>query len=332
MTTSPPVKAPGRLRPLNIARDLSAVADLVELCFRDTMDEEGRGYVRQMRRASRDKAFLRWASLKIESVSMPLSGYVWEEDGRIVGNVSLVPFRRGKRKIYLIANVAVAPELRRKGIARALTLRAVEHAQRANAAEIWLHVREENLGAIHLYETLGFVQRARRATWRPEENPRTLGTERGIQIVPRRRAYWNTQLRWLEETYPASILWYHYPDWRIFGTGARHWIHRLFVENDLRQWAVVKDDALQGVLSWQPSLRRFDPIFLAAAPDADSDAIRALLLYARWQLGRRRLTLDYPAGKDTEALLAAGFRLRHTLVWMQAEKTILNSKQKRSIP
>jgi hypothetical protein len=34
-----------QLRPLNIVRDLPAVADLVEKCFADTMDAEGRRYI-----------------------------------------------------------------------------------------------------------------------------------------------------------------------------------------------------------------------------------------------------------------------------------------------
>ena len=33
-----------QLRPLNILRDLPGVADLVEKCFADTMDSEGRRY------------------------------------------------------------------------------------------------------------------------------------------------------------------------------------------------------------------------------------------------------------------------------------------------
>ena len=51
-----------QLRPLNIVRDLPGVADLVEKCFADTMDAEGRNYIQQMRRAGQDNAFLRWAS------------------------------------------------------------------------------------------------------------------------------------------------------------------------------------------------------------------------------------------------------------------------------
>jgi len=94
--------APGRMRPLNVLRDLPAVADLIELCFSNTLDPEGRSYIDQMRRNGRDSSFLNWAPRVIESVSLPLSGFVWEDSGRIVGNVSLIPFSKAGRKVFLI--------------------------------------------------------------------------------------------------------------------------------------------------------------------------------------------------------------------------------------
>ena len=85
------------IRPLSILRDLPQVADLIELCFALTMDEEGQSYLQQMRRASHNNEFLRWAGKVADSTSLPLSGFGWEENGRIVGNASLVlqRFRMG---------------------------------------------------------------------------------------------------------------------------------------------------------------------------------------------------------------------------------------------
>lgn len=50
-----PVKANdhSHIRPLNGLRDLSAVADLIELCFPPTMDHDGGRYLSDVRRASR---------------------------------------------------------------------------------------------------------------------------------------------------------------------------------------------------------------------------------------------------------------------------------------
>lgn len=117
------------LRPMSILRDLPAVADLIEQCFSSTMDSDGRRYVQDMRRAGNDNSFLKWANRVAESTSLPLTGYVWEEGHHIVGNVSVVPFRQNKNRLYLIANVATHPDYRRRGIARALTVRAMQHAR-----------------------------------------------------------------------------------------------------------------------------------------------------------------------------------------------------------
>lgn len=55
-----------------------------------------------------------------------------------------------------IADVAVAPEWRRRGIARALLQRAEDDARARSLTYLGLYVRESNHGARALYERLGF--------------------------------------------------------------------------------------------------------------------------------------------------------------------------------
>jgi len=111
--TRPIVSSPNQLRPFDVGRDLSAVADLVEACFAETLDTDGRRYVQQMHAAARNPRYLRWAAAMADHVSMPLTGFVWEEHGQLVGNLSLIPFTYLGRRCYLIANVAVDPVSRR---------------------------------------------------------------------------------------------------------------------------------------------------------------------------------------------------------------------------
>jgi ribosomal protein S18 acetylase RimI-like enzyme len=145
------------VRPLNAFRDLPAVADLIEICFASTLDGDGRRYVREMRSAGQTGTVQRWASRLNQTASLPLTGYVWDESGRIVGNASLLPFRSDSAHIYLLANVAVHPDFRGRGIARALTEKALFHAGEKGADSVWLTVRADNEAAIQLYSVLGLL-------------------------------------------------------------------------------------------------------------------------------------------------------------------------------
>src|SRR5919108_6347049 len=193
------------MRPLNVLRDLSEVADLIELCFSPTMDNDGQRYLSDMRRASRDDSFLRWASRMTETASLPMMGYVWEQDGRIIGNASLIPFRDRGKRVYLIANVATHPEFRRRGIGRALTEQVMKQARDRNASAIWLHVRDDNPGAIKLYQDLGFQEVARRTAWQGSSEHRLALPNTNIQIVPRHPRFWPLQQEWLRRLYPKDL-------------------------------------------------------------------------------------------------------------------------------
>lgn len=61
-----------------------------------------------------------------------------------------------------IANVATAPEARRRGIARALMTALAEELRARGAARAYLEVRESNTPALTLYTALGFSEVGRR--------------------------------------------------------------------------------------------------------------------------------------------------------------------------
>ena len=315
------IQAP-QLRPLNILRDLPAVADLVENCFANTMDADGHRYIQQMRRAGQDNSFLRWASSAVESVSMPLTGYVWVEGSQIIGNVSIIPFKRRYRKYSLIANVAVREDYRRRGIGRALTVAAMDHIRRKNADETWLHVRDDNPGAIELYRSLGFIEQARRTSWQAkpdrDANPAKLGVTFSRHIAHD----WPEQESWLNRLYPDLLSWYHPVNWINIRPGLGPELYRFFIETETKSWAIHTDGHLSGVLAWQPTYGSSDQMWAAVPPETNSLALTALLLQARRVLASRStLTLDFPAAEYRSAIEAAGFRSARTLLWMRADET-----------
>jgi len=314
--------APGstdqHLRPFDVRRDLGAVADLVGLCFADTLDPDGRDYLERMRSASRNPSFWGWATAAVDWAGAPLTGYVWQQDDRIVGNVSLIPYILQGRRYFLIANVATHPDYRRQGIARRLTERAVEHARKHAAPAAWLHVREENEGAVQLYRSLGFVEQAARTTWLSQPDFTAGETPPGRRIGSLGRQHWAIFKPWLQRSYPPELAW-HMP-FRIdnLRPGFFGGVFRLLYNTYLEQWGIMQGERLLGAASWQSTRAHANALWLAAPLDGDEGAVQALLVHARRHApSQRPLMLDYPARLYAEAIQGAGFRAQQTLVWME---------------
>jgi ribosomal protein S18 acetylase RimI-like enzyme len=320
---TPPVSYPAPLRPFDVRRDLARVADLVEVCFSDTLDRDGERYLRQMRSASQNSSYMRWASLTSEWASVPLSGFVWEEDGQLVGNASLIPYHLHGRRHFLIANVAVHPDYQRRGIGRHLTQRAMDQARQRGVKSVWLHVRENNDTAVNLYRSLGFLERARRTTWTSPANfPFDLAPPAlppGIRIGGRSARHWGIQREWLSQTYPANLTWHLPLDLNALRPGLFGGLYRLAINADTRQWSVLHNAQPLAFLSWQEAASNSQYLWLAAPPSTDPLIIRALLIHARRRLpAHRGLSLDYPARQLVDAIQAAGFVEHQTLIWMEA--------------
>ncbi|MBI3158632.1 MAG: GNAT family N-acetyltransferase [Chloroflexi bacterium] len=306
---------PQYLRPLDLSRDLNRVADLVELCFAERLDSDGRRYVRQMRQAARNPALL-----GLTRVNPAFSGFVWEEGGALLGNLNLLPVWAMGQRAYLIANVAVHPQHRRRGIARALTEAALDAAENQGIRRAWLQADADNEGAQALYRRLGFQEKVRRTTWHLLHLSDAAATPPGIRTEPRRRADWVAQRRWLALTYPPAVSWHLPLDRKALDPGLRGSLARLLSDRDLRQWSALAGTELLGVLAWQSSHLQADWLWLAAAPERAANVLAALAPAARRATpAHRKLALDLPAGDNEEALQRLGFEAHQTLVWMQLE-------------
>lgn len=331
ITVSAKKSPAGPVRPLNILHDLPQVADLIELCFSSTIDDEGQSYLEQMRRASRDNDFLRWAGRVMDTTSMPLSGFIWEQDGRIVGNASLVYQNFGTRRIAMIANVATHPDFRRRGIGRALTEAAMSHARRKGAREVWLHVRDDNPTAIHIYEELGFLARARRTTYHSKPGtpygfgsggPAAVDASSRITVASPHTRDWPIQHAWLNRSHPRELAWYSRWDWERLAPDLWNWLYRTFVEFNTRQWAAYRDGRLLAAVTWVPTVHTSSMLWVATDPNGDEQGLTRALEVARYELSHyRRLIVEHPAGEMAQAIQAAGFEPYRTLIWMRASAT-----------
>ncbi|MBS1250908.1 MAG: Ribosomal-protein-alanine acetyltransferase [Chloroflexi bacterium] len=314
------------IRPFDVRRDLLPVADLVETCFGDRLSREGKALVRKMRSSATNKRFKRWAMRAAGRVSMPLSGFVWEEEGALAGTLSFIPFRSFRHHHYLIANVAVHPDHQRQGIGRSLIRSALQDLGTKRLDGIWLQVEDSNQTALNLYTEAGFREVTRRTVWEldpqpPKKNPPS-GHQHQMRIKTRPLSHWQQQKTWLEKTYPKAIHWYFPLSLWALRAGMWESLVQFILEGPrLRQWsALYPTGEIAGVLTWQSSSRHTDRLWLAAPPGQEASALEAFfpnVLY-RNQF-RRTLRLDYPAGQAVSPLQGAGFTLARTLTWMRWE-------------
>lgn len=307
------------LRRLDPHRDLQAAADLIDLCFGSQIDFDGREYLRIVREAAHNPMLVHWVRGCNETVSSPMFGYIWEEEGRLVGNTSLIPFFTPRGWIYLIANVAVHPDYRHRGIARQLTQAALRHIREQSVDAAWLQVRTDAPEAYHLYQNLGFQERARRITWNSiilpvDAHTAPTGT---IQITSRRRTDWALQETWLQQTYPSEITWNQPLPVERIRPKFSNWLINLFEAQPMIHWAARSSQELLGVLTWEAG-RLTNQLYLAPGKKDRAQTIATLLQTARRSLDPLRpLVLNFPAGDCEEVFYNCGFIPDCTLIWME---------------
>ncbi len=214
------------LRPLSPARDLVAVADLLENVFSRELDSRGRQMIREARAMGR-LGLLMYLLFPFSGGAMGLSpGFVWQERGQVVGNISIMRSVR-RPSAWQIANVAVHPDYRRRGIATQLVEAAVHYVAARGCDTLSLQVREEN-PAVSLYERLGFRPQGTVTRW--ELTGRLRLSEiltRGRSVIKARPDDWRAMWQLFNSVEPASQGW---PDplsqedfrpgfWRRLGDG-----------------------------------------------------------------------------------------------------------------
>lgn len=296
------------LRPLRLPQDTQAVADLIEICFADTMDPDGWEYLRRMRT---------WGALPGGSPGPSMSGFVWEEDGHIVGNLEII-LPKTTSRYPLIVNVAVHPNYRRRGIACRLTEKAIQYLKSWNYPAVWLQVREDNPAALHLYGRLGFQERARRTTWLTNPTYISPTTPTFSHTRTRRAQEWPLHLTWLSHIYPEQIAWNLPLNIKRFQPGVLNTLRNILGESPLWHMTALEHDDYLGFCTWEATSYFADWLWLAPNPTQTPQALYALLPIMRQKFGRKRpLSINFPAGEFEEIFGECGFYPQQTLIWME---------------
>ena len=142
------------VRPFDLYRDLKPVVDLISVAFKDRLAPDGDLALAEMRRVARWGPLLWWLYSPGLRTTLVAPGFVWVEQGTVVGNVSL------RRALEwggcFVGNVAVHPDWQGRGIANALMKAALEEISARGGRWVGLEVRADNQVAGRLYERLGF--------------------------------------------------------------------------------------------------------------------------------------------------------------------------------
>lgn len=194
------------LRPIDVRRDLSEVADLIGNAFADELDQGGLSALREMRTLGQMGPFTQFLSRVSSDFYDMLGGFVWIEDNHVVGNVTIQRADTyGQR--WAIANVAVAPSFRGRGISRKLMAAALEYIAGRSGKWAVLQVRENNEIARGLYERMGFDTLGGIGEYRLDRVPTSLNGG-PLNVRPLQNNEWHAAYELAVANTPSLMQWW----------------------------------------------------------------------------------------------------------------------------
>ena len=318
-----PVISGQGIRAINTKTDLPALADLLEIAFTEKMDSNGRAAIQQMRDMGRFGVLNRlFAPSLAKGVHR---SFVWVENGRLLGNISLYsekfPFQH--KQAWILANIAVLPQHRNKGIATQLILTALNALKSKGVSEIFLQVDEENKTARQLYQKLGFIEDNAFGIWIRRRNSRIPHQKINYEEVVRSSAVFREkELQLAQKIRPVErggIGWLRPLERREFIAGFRGLISNL-ISGCIRERRVLIEpgDAVKAAI-WLDQ-RIHGPIVLTLLHETDLPPVKIKPLIC-WALRRypfRNFILEHPMTSNIDSVLQElDFRNTRTVVNMR---------------
>lgn len=328
--TTQATRTGGAMRRADLTHDLRPIADLIEVCFSDQLDSGGRATIQEMRALSRMGPLLHVMALGDRMLQGIGQGFVWEDGGRIVGNVTLFPadYPRELGRVIVIANVAVAPEYRRRGIARRLMEAGLEAVQAGGGTAVILQVDGSNASARQLYYSMGFRSERTWHTWFRSSHlnaPPRLMHRPDITLRPGN--LWQAEYALAQRIFPAErggLGWQRPLHRREFHRPLSAEVLGLLGGANTERWIVREGQAVRGSL-WARTKFGGGSIQLTmlVPPEEHAALAEPLMNYALRRLvgGYRGLTIEHPTDDAaTSALLECQrFTVRRTLEHMRLE-------------
>ena len=317
------------LRPVDLRTDLGGMADLIEICFGATMDESGRAGIREWRTVSQSSS-MSWLYSGLDRALGGLEqGFVWIEDGKVVGNVTVspAPLPRSFGTGFIVANVAVHPEFRRHGLALSLMQAALDLIRDKGGDFAVLQVDADNEVAMRLYNRVGF--RAERGFTRWQRRPRLRAPMAlvGMPPITLRQPYeWRAEMALAELVRPNSqggLGWLRpvHPD--FFRRPLLKTLVDWTIARNEDHWIVRRERSHEIIASMRTttSFGASDRLELMVHPSEQARLTEPMINYAlRLLEDRHRMTqIEHPAADviASQVLEQYGFERRATTVHMR---------------
>ncbi|RME84973.1 MAG: GNAT family N-acetyltransferase [Caldilineae bacterium] len=326
LTSRPATKFRG-LRPIDLRRDLRPIANLIGEAFAGELDAGGRASLREMYMLARLGPLLYILLPTSGELGGFFRGFVWEEEGQIVGNVTMQQID-GLGYRWMIANVAVHPDFRGRGIARALMEATLARIGELGGRWAMLQVRANNEIARSLYRHLGFEELVTEIRLRCYSLPRlpTTPLPPGWSLKPLGEDHWSSANYVLHRAVPEPARWWHPTRHKEFRQGGdpafKRWLGQKMGWRWKLRWGVYQGADIVGILDITAHDRGFHRLDVLLLPELRESGTEPLLYHALAELKRyggrpiEALLYDYQS-PAVETLRALGFRTQVELVSMR---------------
>jgi ribosomal protein S18 acetylase RimI-like enzyme len=307
------------IRPFDIGRDLRPVAELIAEAFAAELDERGKSALREMRTMSHFSGFLGMVNRGTGEFDDVLNGAV-------VGNITVQRADRyGSR--WQIANVAVAPACRGRGISRRLMAAALEHAAEAGAQWVVLQVYAGNRVARQLYDSLGFEEVGGAVDLLASAPPDLPAPPADDRVQPFSSGDWQPLFDLANQQLGAQSQWWRPLQRTEFQTTFEgqigEWFWQGMGRGRVYRWAVKDAPRFDAALVLQARRWRGEHLLqLWVRPEHYGQydgillqrAFHQLQEYPRWPV---RITLPADQRSGIELLQCYGFQTQRTLLTMR---------------
>ena len=313
-----PSSGPRRAR---FPQDILHITGLVELCFADVLDYPSRRMLREVRTVAR-MGPMAWKISRLLGVVRKeewLSAYVWEEQGRIVANAN-VTHRGGEEPDWLMSNVAVHPDYRRRGIARSLVEYAVNGLHSRGVGDIYLQVDAANRSAVDIYDNVGFAKIACRMAWQRAGGENRLARPAGarsFQVAERKSAEWMEEYELWRSVSPHGTAWNTPLKKKALRPSMWKGMERMLAGEQEKHFLARRGELVEAALAAVGRASGWEGVLIQR--EGSGGKVEADLLHAAWDVfspGQRALLETTPAVSE-HTLEKLGFRKRRTFIWMR---------------